>query len=392
MLIFLQMNKGIKLFLKKASGFNKLMLSLIGLVFLAQTQIALATPPFPTLQEQINQTQKTFQEAKAELEQLDQELEIAVENYNAAKVELEITQSNLAKTKLQYESAQKKLQQQQEIFNQRIRSIYVEGDRRYLSVLLNTTSFFDFLTRLRFLSAIAENDSQLIENLKEAKIELKNTQDELEKLQNNLARLNEELETKKMTIEMELLDKQRYVESLSHEVQVLLEAEAALSEQEREHISEKVNSLLEELNILIEPGSVVETALCFLGIPYVWGGEDPAIGFDCSGLVKYVFAIHGIEVPHYSGSQFQLGEPVNRVEDLRPGDLVFFGNPIHHVGIYIDKGFFIHAPQSGDFVRLGQLSERLDYTGARRIAVPPRGLLPPLINESEINMPTPTFP
>jgi hypothetical protein len=268
----------------------------------------------------------------------------------------------------------------------------MEGDRRYLSVLLNTTSFFDFLTRLRFLSEIAEKDSQMIENFKEAKIKLRNTRDQLEKLQSNLARLNEELETKKMTIEMELLAKQRYVESLSREVQALLEAEAALREQEREHIAEKVNSLFEELNIFIEPGSVVETALWFLGVPYVWAGEDPATGFDCSGLVKYVFAIHGIEVPHYSGAQFQLGEPVNRIEDLLPGDLVFFGNPIHHVGIYVEKGFFIHAPRSGDFVRLGQLSERLDYAGARRIAVPPRGLLPSLINESEINIPTPTFP
>ncbi len=367
-------------------------MKLIAVALFAQTQIALATPPFPTLQEQINQTQKSYQEAKVELEQLNRQLEIAVENYNAAKVELEITQSNLAKTKLQYESAQKKLQQQQEIFNQRIRAIYMEGDHRYLSVLLNTTDFFDFLTRLRFLSEIAENDSQLIENLTEAKIKLRNTQNELEKLQSNLARLNEELETKKMTIEMELLAKQRYVESLSREVQALLEAEAALREQERENIAERVSALFEELNIFVEPGSVVETALWFLGVPYVWAGEDPATGFDCSGLVKYVFAIHGIDVPHYSGSQFQMGEPVKRIEDLLPGDLVFFGNPIHHVGIYVEKGFFIHAPQSGDFVRLGQLSERLDYAGARRIAVPPRGLLPSLIDESEINIPTPSFP
>ncbi|MRR12177.1 NlpC/P60 family protein, partial [bacterium] len=116
--------------------------------------------------------------------------------------------------------------------------------------------------------------------------------------------------------------------------------------------------------IVVEPGSPVETALGYHGVPYLWGGETPS-GFDCSGLVLYVFKQHGVSLPHYSGSQFQLGEKVAPA-DLQPGDVVFFGSPIYHVGMYVGGGYFIHAPRTGDFVKLSRLSERSDYAGARR--------------------------
>jgi len=110
----------------------------------------------------------------------------------------------------------------------------------------------------------------------------------------------------------------------------------------------------------------VETALAYHGIPYLWGGELPS-GFDCSGLMLYVFRQHGVTLPHYSGSQFQLGEKV-AVTDLQPGDAVFFGSPIHHVGMYLGGGYYLHAPRTGDFVKISKLADRNDYAGARRYA------------------------
>jgi len=82
-------------------------------------------------------------------------------------------------------------------------------------------------------------------------------------------------------------------------------------------------------------------------------------------------------LPHYSGSQFLLGTKVS-VAELQPGDVVFFGSPIHHVGMYIGGGYFIHAPRTGDFVKISRLADRSDFAGARRYDWSPRSF-PPLL-------------
>ncbi len=113
-------------------------------------------------------------------------------------------------------------------------------------------------------------------------------------------------------------------------------------------------------------GSVVAIALQYLGVPYVWGGASPSTGFDCSGLTMYVYAQVGVSLPHYAAAQFQMGVPVPR-DQLAPGDLVFF-NGLGHMGMYIGGGQFIHAPQTGDVVKISSMSERwADFVGARRI-------------------------
>jgi cell wall-associated NlpC family hydrolase len=108
----------------------------------------------------------------------------------------------------------------------------------------------------------------------------------------------------------------------------------------------------------------------FLGVPYVWGGANPA-GFDCSGLVMYVYGLLGIRLPHYSGYQWFYGRRIS-VDDLQPGDIVFFhpsANGPQHEGMYIGAGEFIHAPHTGDVVRVSSLYDTqyaLSYVGAVR--------------------------
>jgi cell wall-associated NlpC family hydrolase len=108
----------------------------------------------------------------------------------------------------------------------------------------------------------------------------------------------------------------------------------------------------------------------YLGVPYVWAGADPS-GFDCSGLVMFVYRQLGISLPHFSGSQWYSGDHVS-VEDLAPGDLVFFdmgANGPGHVGLYIGEGKFIEAPHTGAVVRISNLvdpSRSLSYAGAVR--------------------------
>ena len=112
---------------------------------------------------------------------------------------------------------------------------------------------------------------------------------------------------------------------------------------------------------------IVSYARHLLGIRYSWGGTSPHTGFDCSGLVRYVYAHFGISLPHYSGAQFDMGRRVSR-RGLRPGDLVFFDG-IGHVGMYIGNGRFIHAPHTGTSVQISTLAGwyAARYDGARRL-------------------------
>ena len=125
---------------------------------------------------------------------------------------------------------------------------------------------------------------------------------------------------------------------------------------------------------------LLQTAISLVGYPYVWGGtselpQDPfgtrklvPGGFDCSGFVMFVYAQVGVSLPHHAADQFYYGVPVSR-DQLEPGDLVFFDG-LGHVGIYIGGGQFVHAPHTGDVVKISSLNDSwyaATYVGARRI-------------------------
>lgn len=128
-----------------------------------------------------------------------------------------------------------------------------------------------------------------------------------------------------------------------------------------------------EIGTVPRAGSdVVQIARKYVGAPYRWGGSSPS-GFDCSGLVRYVYAQVGVELPHNAAKQYELGAPVSR-DDLQPGDIVFF-DQLRHNGIYIGGGHFIHARQTGKRVAIAGLDEAWyaeRWVGARRVeALPP---------------------
>jgi cell wall-associated NlpC family hydrolase len=115
----------------------------------------------------------------------------------------------------------------------------------------------------------------------------------------------------------------------------------------------------------------VSVAERYLGVRYVWGGDTPSAGFDCSGFVKYVYAQLGIQLPHYAATQYATTMHIDPSQ-LEAGDLVFFeprADGPGHVGIYVGNGFFIEAPHTGDVVKLEQLSTEaslIGFVGASR--------------------------
>jgi hypothetical protein len=102
---------------------------------------------------------------------------------------------------------------------------------------------------------------------------------------------------------------------------------------------------------------VVDEARKYLGVPYVWGGTDPAKGLDCSGLVQLVYGNLGVDLPRVSRDQAQAGTSVGSLDEARPGDLLAFGSPVHHIAIYIGNNQMIEAPRPGLEVRVSDVTE-----------------------------------
>jgi cell wall-associated NlpC family hydrolase len=119
--------------------------------------------------------------------------------------------------------------------------------------------------------------------------------------------------------------------------------------------------------------AALAAALAERGVPYRLGGESPASGFDCSGLVQYAYEQQGIDLPRTVAEQYDVGEHVDR-DDIQAGDLVFFSTVTRgasHVGIALDATTFVHAPDTGSVVRVERFDTRYwrpRFKGARRVA------------------------
>ncbi|OLT12536.1 hypothetical protein BJF79_22135 [Actinomadura sp. CNU-125] len=174
-------------------------------------------------------------------------------------------------------------------------------------------------------------------------------------------------------------------EKAAHDKTAQVEKAAETSEEAKGKAKDKVDEVLKRLEKLTTtnaysprtglkasvkgtglPAEMARKAASKLGSPYVWAAAGPS-SFDCSGLVVWAYAQVGKSgLPHYTGALYGLGSKVSR-NQLRSGDLVYFGSNLHHMGIYLSDGKYLHAPQTGDVVKISRLSERSDYAGANRI-------------------------
>lgn len=326
--------------------------------------------PAQPLEPEINANQEEAARLSKEIEALDKELEIATEAYNAVTVQLQRIDEEMHSKHFDLGQAEAELDLHQMTYNNRISALYKNGSDSFLEILLNTKNFADLLVRFVFLSKITESDTQLMEDLALTKEDIIGAREDLEALRQQQIALQQELEIKKAIIEVKINFRKEILANVNEEVRRLIEWERERKAAEARALLEYARSQLGVLNIDQSPGSVVNTAFQYLGIPYLWGGDDTIEGFDCSGLVMYVFAQHGVRLPHYSRFQSLMGEPVQG--SLQPGDLVFFGSPVHHVGMYIGGDYYIHAPKTGDVVKISILSARKDFVWARRFPLKPK--------------------
>lgn len=350
--------------------------AVLGPIIAGTLILALAAPAsaVPTPAQKLKAARVEAKRVQAVVEDMDARLEGVVESYNKVKEDLDKTDREIIVTRQRLEVAQAKYERAQAILNRRVTNIYRAGEMDYLAVVLGTNDFEDFLARLDFLARIGNQDAALKMELGRTKAAIEELERALEEKRVRQVQLKSELAYSRDIIQSRLEAKQRYLAGLNRTIQRLIEEERErqrkLAEiRAREALGGPKPSWYPTPDQIYPREKIVDIAKAQLGKPYQWGATGPD-SFDCSGLMLYCYAYVGVHLPRVSQDQSRVGVQLEKSE-LRPGDLVYFGygadrDRVHHIGMYIGEGYFLHAPGSGDHVKVSVLSERSDYAGACR--------------------------
>jgi cell wall-associated NlpC family hydrolase len=297
---------------------------------------------------------------RAQIRRLDDELEVLSERYNAARMRLDAIDAELTQSRLQLSGTQATLQRQQELLGRRIAEMYKMGEYGWLEVLLNAGGFSDAETQVVFFRLIREQDRLEQERLEQLAAEVNAIETTIADRREEALEVKAEIDADRALIEQKLAARQLILDGLDGKIKAILARQARLEAAEAARLARLAGIDLQSIHGTPAQIAAVRYCMRYLGVPYVWGGADPS-GFDCSGLVMYVFARFGVVLPHYAASQATMGVPVPP-DQLQTGDLVFFGSPvpsgIHHVGMYVGNGLFIEAPHTGDVVKVSLLAGR----------------------------------
>jgi peptidoglycan DL-endopeptidase CwlO len=338
----------------------------------------------------IQDKQAQAQAIIAEIENLDISLGVAIEAYNGANVELDRIDGELVVNKKHLVAARKSLNVAQARIAKRLRDIYVNGDGdTTLDVLLGSKSLDDVIARIDAIERVSSQDSRILGEVRDYRRQVHEHRDKLKDARVEQAERVAERAAHKASIESQLAERRQLYESVKEEIERLKAEErrrqAELAAQARARAAAQLaaqqaaaaaatqsattySQVVPEYDPNLAAskyGGVVGIALQYLGIPYVWGGSSPSQGFDCSGLVSYVYAQVGVSLPHHAASIWNYGSYVP-IDQLQPGDLVFF-HGLGHMGIYIGGDQFVHAPHTGDVVKISSLSGYSGYYGAKRL-------------------------
>lgn len=309
-------------------------------------------------------------QVKGQIDALNNRVEIADENYLTAadKHGKLLAQTRVAAARVS--KAKKRLGQLETHLDTRANDMYRDGPLGFLDVLLGAKSFDQFASTWDVLKQLNVSDATYISETKQAKAEFQAAHAQLAAKEQAAARQVSIMAGNKRYIEGQLAERKQKLAGIQAQVAVLEAQEAAAAAAQAAAEQARYSSGgggggggNYPTPSIPAHGSVVQYAESRIGCPYVWAASGPN-AFDCSGLTMWCYARIGIHLSHSSREQIGEGQRVSR-KDLEPGDLVFFGSPIHHVGLYVGGGEMIEAPYTGARVRRASI-DRSDYAGACR--------------------------
>ena len=333
-----------------------------------------------------NELKEQKQKIESEVSDLQMELTELLDKIGEMEAQLISTGEKITQTESDIELAEEKAEEQYEAMKVRIKYMYEDGETDVWAALLTADNFSDFLNKAEYVSNVHSYDREQLEELIETQHQIEDLKETLEKEKRSLEEQQKEYTAEQERVNAELEDKQAEVENYDELIQTAAE-EAAKEAEEREKISQASetgvqnvdssdqktddiekesdnsstgnNNSAENSSNSSENSSssgntsaaqaIVNAAYSQLGVPYVYGGTTPGVGLDCSGLVQYCHSVAGISIPRTSQAQGGSGVAVS---DPHPGDIVCYGG---HVGIYIGNGKMIHAPQTGDVVKISDV-------------------------------------
>jgi peptidoglycan DL-endopeptidase CwlO len=297
------------------------------------------------------------QAANEKLAQLQHEFEALGEQYNDAKYRLSLIERKLSEARSQRDAADRKARTAEERLADRAVQAYL-GTGSQVDGLLGAESIAEFSDRLEFMGAVAEGDAEIARQASNARQEaewaaarfadtLVERKRQVESIDGQLDRLDSMIEEQAALYEQLNQDRQEYL--------AYVEAQRTALEQARqeEPVAESTGDGGYVPPANASAGQIaVSAALSQLGATYVWASADPSVGFDCSGLTSWAWAQAGVYIPHSSQAQYST-LPHVPLNQLAPGDMVFYYSPISHVAMYIGGGRIVHIrnPSPGGVVQ-----------------------------------------
>lgn len=318
-----------------------------------------------------NNSTSKIHDMETKIENLDNQIEAVMGKIDSNKKEVAKTQKDIKSAESDLKNAQSDIIKGKDLLNKRMRAMYINGSNGYLSILLDSSGLGDFISRIDMVKTVINYDNKVVSSYKTKAQDINKKKDKLTSENNTLLALKSDNEKKLSQLNSDK-DKQKTLIAQAKEQQKLyasaeLASVSNASKQVADIRKAAPNIKQSRGGSAVSSNNVIAFASNYMGTPYVWGGTSPNPGFDCSGFTQYVYAHFGVSLGRTTYEQINDGAAVSR-DQLQPGDLVLFGsasNP-HHVGIYVGDGAYIHAPRTGDSIKISPL-DRSDFVTGRRV-------------------------